>query len=108
MTPDDLERLIKVLGLTTSDQDGEALSAIRRANEILKRGGTTWAQLLGAQSIFKTAEQCQAEREAEMQRQAEEAPTPGLSPEAAQRIVDEVMKRVNPNANFFQHIYPWK
>jgi len=43
----DRERLAKVLAMTTSNHDGEALSAIRRANEILAGENLTWTELLG-------------------------------------------------------------
>lgn len=40
------ERLVKFLELTRSDSDGEALSAMRRANELLKKVNLTWTDLL--------------------------------------------------------------
>lgn len=42
----DLALLKKVLGMTTSEHDGEVLSAIRKANSILKKGGLSWADVL--------------------------------------------------------------
>jgi hypothetical protein len=51
----DRERLAKILALTTSTHDGEALSAIRRANEIIKGEGLSWelvlAQITMAQGV---------------------------------------------------------
>jgi hypothetical protein len=44
--PHNLRRLAKMLELTASNSDGEALSAVRRANEELKRLGMTWTELL--------------------------------------------------------------
>lgn len=42
-----IELLIKVLNLTTSENDGEALSAMRKANAILKtHGGRTTEEKL--------------------------------------------------------------
>lgn len=38
----DREKLIKVLSMTTSSSDGEALAAIRKANKILTENNTTW------------------------------------------------------------------
>ena|SRR5258708_4987622 len=38
--------LLKLLGMTTSASDNEALMAIRRANELLTRAGWTWEMLL--------------------------------------------------------------
>jgi hypothetical protein len=42
----DREQLIKLLNLTGSEYDAEALSAIRRSNVLLRRHRTTWAELL--------------------------------------------------------------
>lgn len=41
-----LERIVKLLRLTESDQDAEALSAIRQVNRMLKERGLTWEKLL--------------------------------------------------------------
>lgn len=46
--PLDLEKFVKVMALTTSDQDGEALAATRMGNAILRRSGLTWEQVLCA------------------------------------------------------------
>jgi hypothetical protein len=42
----DRAQLIKLLNLTGSDYDAEALGAIRRSNALLRRHRTTWAELL--------------------------------------------------------------
>lgn len=42
----DRTRLAKLLALTTSDNDAEALSAMRKANEIIKGENLTWAELV--------------------------------------------------------------
>ncbi len=39
----ELALLKKVMGLTASDADGEALAAIRRANAIMKKHSVSWA-----------------------------------------------------------------
>lgn len=44
----DKTRLAKVLALTQSDKDHEALAAMRKANEIIKGEGLTWDELLHA------------------------------------------------------------
>lgn len=41
-----LELLIKILSVSTSDKDGEALSAIRAANAHIKKMGWDWEKLL--------------------------------------------------------------
>lgn len=44
----DTTRLIKLLNLTTSPEDGEALSAVRFANALLAKEGKTWEQVLNS------------------------------------------------------------
>lgn len=46
------EKLLeKLLGMTTSTNDGEALVAIRKANELLSSAGWTWTQLLSGKIV---------------------------------------------------------
>jgi len=42
----DLTQLVKILNLTQSDSDGEALNALRMANSKLKAAGLTWQDIL--------------------------------------------------------------
>jgi hypothetical protein len=42
----DRERLIKLLNMTESQYDAEALIAIRRSNALLRKSKTSWAELL--------------------------------------------------------------
>lgn len=64
----DFQRLAKLLALTTSENDHEALSAIRQANKLLKAEKLTWEQVIQspapAASIFgpKTAASYEAWR----------------------------------------------
>lgn len=48
--PDKLEAklpmLIKLMGMTQSEQDGEALAFLRKANKIVKDAGWTWEKIL--------------------------------------------------------------
>jgi hypothetical protein len=46
MTLEHTQRLVKILGLTGSAHDGEALSALRKAQAMMERDGLTWADLL--------------------------------------------------------------
>lgn len=43
-----LQRLYKLMMLTTSEHDGEALTAIRKANEVIRKRKTSWAKILHA------------------------------------------------------------
>jgi hypothetical protein len=42
----DRSRLVKLLNMTDSQHDAEALSAIRKSNDLLRRSKTSWAELL--------------------------------------------------------------
>ncbi len=43
----DKDRLAKLLNLTDSEHDGEALAAIRKANDLLRLSKTSWSAALG-------------------------------------------------------------
>lgn len=43
----DRERLIRLLRMTESDQDAEALIAIRKANNLLRANGMGWSDVIG-------------------------------------------------------------
>lgn len=42
----DLEMLVKLLNLSTSSEDGEALSAIRHANKLIKKHNIPWEKII--------------------------------------------------------------
>lgn len=46
LDPPNLPLLIKLMGMTQSKNDGEALAAVRKANEQLKKFGGSWESLL--------------------------------------------------------------
>jgi len=46
MPPADRLRLVRLLGMTGSKHDGEALNAMRMANKMLGENKTTWAEVL--------------------------------------------------------------
>jgi hypothetical protein len=59
----DRERLVKLLGMTESKYDAEALGAIRRSNALLREHKVTWAELLaGAPEPGQAREPFQARR----------------------------------------------
>jgi len=69
----DKDRLAKLLSLTDSKHDGEALSAIRKSNELLKLHKTTWHEVMGLSSPAEpppppepAAASARAERPAEL------------------------------------------
>jgi len=46
LSDDDLDRLVKFLGMTGSAHDGECLNAARMASKMLRDLGLTWAEVL--------------------------------------------------------------
>jgi hypothetical protein len=46
MDPATRDRLVNLLARTTSEHDGEALAAARKANQLLVRHGLTWADVV--------------------------------------------------------------
>lgn len=51
MSMEDLIKLVKILGYTTSSNDNEALNACRRANTLMKSMNLTWDQLVREKTI---------------------------------------------------------
>lgn len=43
----DKDRLVKLLNLTASSHDGEALAAIRKSNELLQQHKSSWSAVMG-------------------------------------------------------------
>ncbi len=58
----DKDRLAKLLSMTSSDHDGEALAAIRKANQLLRANGTTWSDVLGTSELALEPPQPEAPR----------------------------------------------
>jgi hypothetical protein len=49
--PVDKVRLVKLLGMTSSEHDGEALNAMRMANDLVKAAGKTWEDVLTTENV---------------------------------------------------------
>jgi len=47
LQPSELQRLSKLLGMTGSAHDGEALAAARKAHDLIKAKNMTWPAVLG-------------------------------------------------------------
>lgn len=52
----DRERLIKLLSLSGSPHDGEALAAIRKANGLLTANNTTWSEVIAQPEELEAAQ----------------------------------------------------
>jgi len=48
----DRDKLVKLLAMTTSSSDGEALNAMRMANSLIKAAGKTWAEVFASQTTI--------------------------------------------------------
>jgi hypothetical protein len=48
LTPDVLDRLMKLLGMLGSAHDGERAVAARKAHELIRRHGLTWSDVFNA------------------------------------------------------------
>lgn len=55
MSKIDLAQLIKILNMTQSDSDNEALTALRIAQSHIKKAGESWESLLGPKKQHKSA-----------------------------------------------------
>jgi hypothetical protein len=49
----DKDRLAKLLSMTSSDHDAEALAAIRKANEFLRLHRKSWSEVLGTEPVIE-------------------------------------------------------
>ena len=64
MTSEKIERVAKLLSLSTSDNAPEALQAVRTANAILKKENVSWSDLLLLPIAQESREKEQDERDA--------------------------------------------
>jgi hypothetical protein len=90
------ELFIKVLGMTTSTHDGEALAAIRKANELLKAAGVTWREYIEAVDIT---------RKAKGGKQAPPPPPPqddfeDIEVDEIREMLDVLLRTVSPQSPF--------
>jgi hypothetical protein len=65
------ELLIKLMGMTTADNDGEALNALRKANALLRNAGWDWRKLIEGkitvvEDPFKTIDTPKTDRHGRM------------------------------------------
>jgi Protein of unknown function (DUF2786) len=51
LAPDIRDKLAKLLGMSQSSHDGEALNAVRLANRMLAKHKLTWREALGTTSV---------------------------------------------------------
>lgn len=98
------ELLIKVLGMTTSVHDGEALAAIRKANDLLKTAGVTWREYIEA--VDKTRKAKEGDGPAynaynrSQQRQQQKDFTDLYDDEEIEKTLDHLMRTIDPSSGF--------
>jgi hypothetical protein len=82
------ELLLKLLKMTASSNDAEALAAIRKANQLLAIASWDWDRLLAGKITvvgdpFGNLHRPQASQSTEMPREAPRAPSPRPAPQQA-------------------------
>lgn len=63
LSASDRSTIAKLLGLVGSHHDGEALSAARKAHELLRAKGGTWGEVLGLEASTPEADHIARARE---------------------------------------------
>ncbi len=84
-----LDRLAKVLALASSDRDGEALSALRRAERMLTDVG------LGMVDLADTIRRFDPAQPKAVQPEPQKTPEPQRAPEPPRPDVEELTKRLD-------------
>lgn len=73
---------VKIMNLTTSSEDGEALSSIRRANKALKDSNLTWDDIISKGTAAKPQ------------------PKATISDKEAAEIVEEILRAMARQAHY--------
>ena len=95
----DRERLVRLLGMTDSDQDAEALVAIRKSNELLRAHGTSWAEVIGNAPAPESFRPYEPEGLPAVNEDWSLEPRPGYEPSA--RIRDTIRREFPITLVFF-------
>lgn len=96
---DKFETFLKVMEMTTSSHDNEALTALRKANNLLAEQNMTWTELLRAKVKFArtTAE----ERTDEAYKKDREKKGHHVGPDEALDIMfEELLNSISPDSTF--------
>lgn len=95
----DIERLIKLIGMTGSSHDGECLAAIRKANALLVAADMSWEDIIRGR--WRSA--APPPREAATPpppRETSARPDGRYSGENVVHMIDMLLKTVPPNSSF--------
>jgi len=97
----DMEKLIKILGMTGSAHDGEALAALRMAQKLMAANGKTWKDLIGAPRAQQTGWDPFAHARENAAREAAREAERARAREDMYRAAEELNKRSkSPNDDF--------
>jgi hypothetical protein len=99
--PFDFDRFIKLMMMTTSDQDGEALTAMRKANALLAGLNRNWEELLKGKITVQVV------REFKRVDPVEERHTNANKHSDAYEInslFEMLMREVSPNSSFREFV----
>lgn len=101
--PIKFEKFVKLMALTTSSIDGEALSALRKANAMLDETNMTWEQLLAGKVKFVRDEfggaKSSARRDYE-KRSGARPHRPGPEPQAGWYYAEDFGPQINEMFEF--------
>jgi hypothetical protein len=92
----DMEKLIKILGMTGSAHDGEALSALRMAQRLMAANGKTWKDLIGAPRAQQPGWDPFAHARENAAREAVREAERARAREEARRATEEASRRSKP------------
>lgn len=56
LSEQDRQRLVGILGMLGSEHDGERANAARKAEQLRRKSGATWDELLTGQIVYKDRE----------------------------------------------------
>lgn len=97
--------LAKILAMTTSDNDGEALNAVRMANTMVTEAGETWEKVLGSGLQRPVTVTVTRHAAPEQRQQAED----WIAPHLKDKVTIDMMFRAiydmpSGDPDFWQHI----
>ena len=91
---DKFELFIKLMMLSTSDQDGEALAALRKANAVLAEANMNWEELIRAK--------------AKAEIRPDERPATGVAEPFIEEMLEELLRDVKGSfRDFIVSISEW-
>lgn len=97
----DVERLVKLLMMTTSQHDNEALIAVRKANAMLGASQKNWQDIL-LRPFVRRPEPPPQQQQPQQQQRRKPDPKPASDPKTdlINEMFETLLKEVSPESNF--------